>query len=384
MANIVVCSLGFRGHVNPMLALVKALVLRGHQVKFFCTESIALDVQKTGAEFIPYQSLFDEKFEMPKTDVVAHYLIRSVTEAHHVLPQLLSVVNTEQIDVILYEGACLAGRLLSQILKIPAVKLAPSFATTEKYSPFFEGRKSFFQNSKMVDLFNAEVEKLKQDYQIDYSLQENVGHAEDLNIVCMPRIFHPQHELFDERFVFIGPAMIEEADDVEQMNDPLLYISLGTLQNNQPRFYEKCFQAFGDTDWRVIMPVGDKIDRSQWNIPDNFKVADFVAQNAVLQRAKIFITVGGMNSVQQSLYHGVPMIVIPETGEHEVIAQQVVGLGLGVSLNKDNISAVELKKAVDAIVTSEDYYHRCKEFAALSRAAGGVVTAAMAIERMMT
>lgn len=321
---------------------------------------------------------------MPKTNLVALYLIRSVTEAHRVLPQMLKVIADTQFDLVIYEGACLAGRLLSQLLDVPAVKLCPSFATSENYSPFSTGRQEFFQNSEMVKLFNEEIAKLKNDFNVDYEIKENVGHAEQLNIVCMPRVFQQQDHLFDDRFKFIGPAFIEESIEAyNQIKQPLLYISLGTLLNNQPDFYQKCFAAFGQSDWQVVMPVGDKVDITNWQIPDNFQIANYVPQDAVLKRAKAFITVGGMNSVQQSLYYGVPIVVIPATGEHELIAQRVNKLGVGVSLDKDAFTVESLKNAVDDIVHSTTYRERCQAYSKLSSSAGGVATAASAIEQYL-
>lgn len=66
MANIVVCSLGFRGHLNPLLAVVKSLVARGHTINFFCTETYAADIQNTGAVFHAYNSIFDVKLKCRK------------------------------------------------------------------------------------------------------------------------------------------------------------------------------------------------------------------------------------------------------------------------------------------------------------------------------
>lgn len=384
MANIVVCSLGFRGHLNPLLAVAKSLVSLGHTINFFCTETYAKDIQNIGAIFHAYQSIFDAKFEMPKTNLVSLYLIRSVTEAHQVLPQMMSIIDDNQVDLVIYEGACLAGRLLSQLLDVPAVKLCPSFATTENYNPFSAGRQEFFDNPAMVKLFDEEVAKLKKDFNVEYELKENIGHAEKLNIVCMPRVFQHCNDLFDERFKFIGPAFIEEINEAyHQINKPLLYISLGTLLNNQPAFYQKCLEAFGNSDWQVVMPVGDKIDTSNWEIPDNFQIASYVPQDAILKSATAFITVGGMNSVQQALFYGVPVVVIPATGEHKLIAQRVNELGVGIILDKESVTVQCLKRAVDELVSSANYRERCHAYSKLSTAAGGVELAASEIEQYL-
>jgi len=39
-----------------------------------------------------------------------------------------------------------------------------------------------------------------------------------------------------------------------------------------------------------------------------------------------------MNSVSESLYHGVPVVVIPQMGEQEIVGRRVEELGAGLCL----------------------------------------------------
>ena len=71
-----------------------------------------------------------------------------------------------------------------------------------------------------------------------------------------------------------------------------------------PYCHTRCHSA--NLNYRVVMSVGSRIDiASLGTIPGNFIVKAFVPQLQLLQRAALFITHGGMNSVNEGLCAGV-------------------------------------------------------------------------------
>ena len=90
--------------------------------------------------------------------------------------------------------------------------------------------------------------------------------VEQLNIIFIPKEFQPAAETFDDRYLFVGPSILPRYEapnfPLDQLNSdwPLLYISLGTVANNQLEFYKLCFEAFGDQPWQVVLSVGKRID----------------------------------------------------------------------------------------------------------------------------
>jgi len=220
---------------------------------------------------------------------------------------------------------------------------------------------------------------------VAYQLERSGGHAEALNIVCMPRAFHPDEAAFDGRFVFIGPSLPEGTPRRRvpvEGERPLLYISLGTLNNKKPAFYQKCFEAFGGSDWEVVMPVGGRVDASSWEIPANFRVEAFVPQLEVLARARGFVSQGGMNSVQEALCLGVPLVVLPSTGEQALTADRVLELGLGLRAEGEDPDLSELRALVQEVAEDSGIHEKVRAFSELSRAAGGPAAAADALEAL--
>ncbi|WP_276567145.1 nucleotide disphospho-sugar-binding domain-containing protein, partial [Bacillus thuringiensis] len=96
------------------------------------------------------------------------------------------------------------------------------------------------------------------------------------------------------------------------------------------------FEAFRDSQVTVILAVGEQNDINQLeNIPSNFKLYNYVPQLDILQHTDLFITHGGMNSSSESLYFGVPMLVIPVMGDQPIVAQRIEELEAGVQLNRN-------------------------------------------------
>ena len=73
-------------------------------------------------------------------------------------------------------------------------------------------------------------------------------------------------------------------------------------------------KAFENSEHTIVMSIGNKtkISLSRRN-PKNFIVKNYVPQTELLTYTKLFITHGGMNSVHEGLYNGIPLVVIPQS-----------------------------------------------------------------------
>src|SRR3954468_24960649 len=98
-----------------------------------------------------------------------------------------------------------------------------------------------------------------------------------------------------------------------------------------------------------------------------------------MRRAAAFVTHGGMNSVGESLSFGVPVVVVPQMVEQEIVGRRVEQLGAGLFLPKAAVTAEALRAAVRSVLSDESYRRQASEGGATSRAAGGVRRAADAI-----
>lgn len=384
MSKYIFLSAPAYGHVNPTLPVAQELVRRGEQVSYYLTEEFRPAVEATGASFRRYESIMGKM--QPPARIPGKGMpgpgampMMMVEESRQVLPQVLDAIRAEQPEVIIYSRMCLWGRLAAQVLKVPVVSLYPSYVSNEHFN-LFKSREDVAARMPMhfFEKLEADASDLCAAYNLPpMNMRQFLAHAEALNIVFLPRDFQPAGDTFDERFVFVGPSLLPRQDAAdfpfERLGkQPVLYISLGTVFNNRPDFFQLCFQAFGEQPYQVVLAHGKRLDAATLGtVPSNFLLSSYVPQLEMLQRASVFITHGGMNSTMESLYYGVPMVVLPQMLEQEMTAHRVAELGLGIALDQENPTVEQLREAVARVQSDPAIARRVQSMQQKVRAAGG-------------
>jgi MGT family glycosyltransferase len=384
-----------QGHVNPTLAVAQELVRRGERVIYYLTEEYRAAIESTGAIFRGYESHMGHLQQTAKStpdSVPANPLpFMMVDESAYVLPQVFERIRADRPDCILYDTMCLWAKIAARSLHVPAVMFRPSYASNGQLNP---GRTmgdspamnvgNFFAAFAQVD---GRLAELCQVYGVEpFRAQEMLLGSEALNIVFIPKEFQPGGETFDEqRFVFVGPSIQPRPDTSDFPFELLverttLYISLGTVFNNQAAFYNMCFAAFKDEPWQVVLSTGRQVDPTTLDpIPANFLVRPHVPQLEVLQHSSLFVTHCGMNSTMESLYYGVPMVGIPQMPEQMMTAQRIQELGLGTVLDEKTLTVEKLHATIKAAISNADYRTNAQVMQQHVRNAGGYKRAADAI-----
>ena len=370
------------GHVNPTLPVARELVERGQQVSYYLPEEFRPAIEATGAAFHSYQSLFNTVITMPvkASTMLAQFTVR---ESTFVLPQVIERIRAEQPDCILYEWMSEWGGIVVRNLDVPAIMLHPILAHSTQFikGRIFTEASAYVQDSGFVPFFegiNEQFAELCHNYDVaPFSILDLVESGTTLNLVFLPKEFQLEHESLGQRFVFVGPAIETRPDapefPVAQLEGKKnLYISLGTLFNNQAPFFNLCFAAFKDTPWQVVISLGPQVDPAELDpIPDNFLARPYVPQLEVLSHSSLFISHCGMNSVMESLYYGVPLIGIPQMMEQQMTASHIQELGLGIILDRHTITPHKLRAAVEQVMGDPTYLRRVQRMQQHTRNAGG-------------
>lgn len=121
-------------------------------------------------------------------------------------------------------------------------------------------------------------------------------------------------------------------------------------------FYKKCIEAFKKQDFIVLISAGYVVDIDKLSYaPDNFIIEQSFPQQQLLDYVDLFITHSGMNSVNEALFHGVPMILLPHHIEQKMVAKSVCELEAEILLDIKKITPDKLCQAANQLLIDSKY-----------------------------
>ena len=391
MATAWFYNIPFHGHINPTLPLVQELVRRGDEVTYFAGPRFEEKILATGARYGSYGDAYS--FNQSRT--VAHAILQGselAEAASALLEPVLTSVAAEQPDYLIFDMSAPWGRIAAQRHDIPAVASFP-------HLPFHW--RMFFNDPRVLKKGLHSIEpghgyyrrlqwqtgKLALEHRLRKPEEINIlSSSADLNIVFSSRYFQPFDERFDESYEFIGPVINTDRQDEplpiqKQEGQQLIYIAVGTVYQANEAFFQHCLEAFAAGPYAVIMSVGTAVDPSVFGpLPDNFTAAQYVPQLSVLEEADLFITHGGMNSINEAVMALVPMIVVPNTVEQAINAAQIETLQGGLYLEPERLTAERLRSATAQVLADPAIAEGLQRIRQSFIAGGGVTHAADAID----
>lgn len=388
-----------QGHINPTLPVISELVRRVEQVICVNTEEMRPQYEPSGAVFVPYPATpkLETLIQNSSGGSIAGNALALVQIAEQLLPWILEVLQREQPDYVIFDSLCSWAKQASEKLGIRAAASIVTYVLMRDSLPPMTP-------AMLLDTVASSLPRLPEYWRTAGRMRKNFGvkgvglfgavmnTSSSLNIIYTSKLFQPGGDTLDGKYSFVGPSIAPRPASTdfpfEQISrSPVVYIALGTINNDNLTFYRQCFEAFGDHPGQFILSAGKRTDlKALGSLPANFIVRNFVPQLEVLQRSDLFITHGGMNSVSEGLYYTVPLVVIPQQVEQAVTARQVAKQGAGVALGMKppygQTTVSELRAAVGKIMTNRaPYVAAAKRLGDSFREAGGYARAAAELMR---
>ncbi|XP_052902754.1 UDP-glycosyltransferase UGT5-like [Anopheles moucheti] len=186
------------------------------------------------------------------------------------------------------------------------------------------------------------------------------------------------YQLLPPNVIQVGGLHIKRADEMPPMmqqfmaraNKGVVLFSFGTNVQSEMlgpevnRQLLELFRSLPDYGFIWKHANADKLV-----MPPNVLMTAWVPQSAVLahSRTKLLISHGGLLSLQEAAWHGVPVIGVPFFADQFSNVRRIEQAGIGIGIPSSQMNAVTLKEAMDKILGDASYRARGKELSYVFR-----------------
>jgi zeaxanthin glucosyltransferase len=397
------------GHLNTMLPLGQAMQRRGYRVTFFGILDAQTKVLAAGLEF---QAIGEQEFpvgvsdrlfaELGKLSGIAalRYTLKWIEQSAIVfLEEGPAALKAAQIDALLVDQISAEGGTVAELLDIPFITICsallfnqepaiPPLFTTWRYHPVWWAiwrNQAIYQFTSLV---GQSLQKRRHHYRQIWQLPPETSTDSPLAILTQqPAEFeYPRHAL-PAHFHFTGPyhnASSRRPVDFpwEQLTgQPLIYASMGTLQNQLTDVFQSIATACVGLDAQLVISLGGSPVESLPPLPGNPLVVSYAPQLAILEKAAVVITHAGMNTALECLTYGVPMVAIPVTNDQPGVASRIAWTGAGEIVPLNKLTAARLESKLRLVLSQDGYRQQAQRIQRSIAQSGGVERAADIIEQ---
>jgi MGT family glycosyltransferase len=389
MSNVAFLNIAMHGRVNPTLPVVAELVRRGHSVSYHTSPAFSVEIAATGATVHLYPGGEQPLPDPPTPVTLVDGLARTTVE---VLPAVLTDLRVSRPDLVVHDSACPWGAVAAQKLGIPAASSFTTFAFNRQVPSPTRGSWELFAAAAAQPRNVLSYLRSRRDLRHRFRARglplTDLGNLrQPLNVVYTSRAFQLGAEDFDSSYRFVGPSLGARPADlsfpIDRLRDPVLYASLGTVFNADPKVLRAFATALAPLGGTVVVSTGHTDPAALGPLPANVLARHSVPQPEVLSRAALFITHGGMNSVNEALYAGVPTLVVPQGADQPLVAARVVELGAGLSIPTAQVGVEAVRALARRLLEEPRFRAAASTLQAAQREAGGFRRAADELERYL-
>ncbi len=399
------------GHINPMTALARRLEQRGHKVVIFGIADTEARVRAAGIEFqligasdYPPGTLqrLDQRLGELKGLATFRFTVERVKNtARMILRDGPDAVRRANVDAMLIDEADMGGNVAEHLgLPFVSIALFPPLVQDDRIPPFCFGwpagqdwlsRLRNRLGMRLLSRVAAPIFTLVNRQRRSWGLQPLRRSTDALSSIAqiaqLPEALEFDVSPKPPRLHYTGPFVDDQqrpsvAFPWERLDGrPLVYASLGTLQNGSEEIFRTIATACAGLNLQLVLSLGGGLDPTRLGaLPGDPIVVGYAPQLQILKRAAAVITHAGLNTVLESLAEGVPLVAVPLGNDQPGVAARVAARGAGIVIPRRKLNAKRLRCAVRAVLEEEKYRAAAHSVMLAMREVDGLDRAADVIE----
>jgi len=414
MRRIGILSFPSPGHYYPITALGRRLQSRGHEVVYFQVADLEPPIRAAGLEFHPIgQADFplgkirdlDEQLGKLKGFAALRFTLdRFNQSAKMIFRDAPAACRDRGIDALLIDQVETSGGSVAEYLGLPFISVGLALPINIDASVPFSaypwlhglGPASRIRNwlgNKFFELtITSSLQRTINEQRQAWGLKPlrgiNAFFSELAQVVQLPAALELSGRRVPPHFHYTGPwtdatgrAPVDFPWSRLDPNRPLVYASMGTLQNGLLQPYQIIAQACIGLDLQLVISLGGGQDPSVLaDLPGDPIVVGYAPQLELIRRSTLTISHGGLNTVLESLARGVPMVVLPVTNDQPGVGSRVEWSSVGQSIPVGRLTVDRLHNAICEVLGNPIYHEQAKKFQSRIESGDGLTRAAELIE----
>jgi UDP:flavonoid glycosyltransferase YjiC (YdhE family) len=165
-------------------------------------------------------------------------------------------------------------------------------------------------------------------------------------------------------------------DWLTDRNEPLIVVSLSTLDQGQTATLKNILAALSSLPVRALITLGPALASEKFKVSSNVRLEKFVQHDLVFPHATALISQCGIGTVTKALRHGVPLICLPLVGDQHDNAARIVARNAGLRLSAE-ASPDQLRSAIVRIISDKRFKRGAMELGKAIASEGDAVQAAV-------
>ncbi len=423
MGRFLLTAMPFTGHVAPMTTVARALVGRGHEVRFYTGARFRDRVEASGATLVPWQQEpdFDEN-DLPATfprlvgkkgmrQLLVNVVDCFIATAPAQVADLKAEWEREPWDVLAADEVSVGAVLFSERMGAPWATVAvlplnlagpagpPSgMGIIPGTNPVTRARDAMLRGlvpmiSRPVNVAIGDARRAAGLPPTRLTMEKLVFSpslivASGAPLLDYERPDRPPHLHFGGELR--SPVAATSADAAlpqwwpELADRTVVLVSQGTQNIDPADLIRPALDALADSPALVVATTGvPGRDTLPFTAPANTRVAGFAPFTALLPHVDLMVTNGGWGGTLSALAHDIPLVIAGGDLDKPEIAARVAWSGAGVNLRTGTPTAQAVRDAVDRVLADPSFRAASARVGAQLRSLGGASRTAELLEGML-
>ena len=354
MSKIIFATVPAVGHLNAPLKLAKSLAARGHEISYLSGLGYKTYIEEQGLRFITLgESIPDARSHQ---NALLELLLEFRSRGQPLDDQLTHIV-----EIFRREITDLVQTLKPDLFLIDPYLPDLALIVHQLAKPFVFLNPTLFNPVAAMALVN------------NASYLATVPEL----VLCPAEFDFPETVARNKQRYYLGPEVDlqrkEEPFDWKRIDTSkrLIYCSLGSQAQLYPeakRLFQTIIDALSGLPlYQMIVATGREVGHDDLQgIPPNVHLFSYVRQTEVLEKASLLITHGGLLTIKDAIFFGVPMIVFPCHYDQPQNSGRVVYHGLGVK-GEMRSTVAEVRALIERVDHTDSYRERVRAFGELFR-----------------